>query len=161
MKKIPLTQGKYALVDDADYEWLSQWRWRVHNKPDGQIYARTSIKINNKWTTVFMHRLIMKPHPHLEVDHINRNGLDNRRENLRICTRRQNLFNAIGKIKSTSKYKGVSWSSGRKKWCVSIFANGRAINLGRYNNEIEAAKVYDQAAKKYFGEYARINIQGE
>lgn len=158
MKKIPLTQGKFAIVDDADFEWLSQYKWRIQNKRNGNYYARCSMKLSGKWVTQTMHRLIMNAEKGKDVDHINHNGLDNRRQNLRICTRKQNLQN-IRKRSKTSKFKGVSWSQSRHRWCASICVNQKRINLGRYKTEDEAAMAYDKAAKMYFGEFANLNFK--
>jgi hypothetical protein len=159
MKQIPLTQGKFALVDDADLEWLSQYKWRIHKKPGGRFYARTSIKINGVWKTVGMHQLIMGL-PEQEVDHRNRNGLDNQRCNLRECSRSHNQQNTI-RPGGTSSFKGVSWQSSRRKWLAAICVNQKRINLGRYINEIDAAKAYDEAAKLHFGENALTNFKGQ
>lgn len=158
MKLIPLTQGYFAIVDDADYEWLSQFKWRIQKKPNNRYYARTSIKIGNKYKTVGMHRLIMNSPQGMDVDHINRNGLDNRRANLRVCTRSQNIQNTSTCKNSSSQYKGVSWSKDRKLWCAAICFNSKRINLGRFRSESDAIQAYDQKAKELFGEFANTNF---
>lgn len=157
MKRIELSQGHFAIVDDEDYEHLIQHNW-YSRKTKNTIYAVANM---NK-TTVQMHRFIMKPERNFMVDHKNRNGLDNRRENLRICTRSKNLMNSKkpgGKL--TSKYKGVCYqkqSPGHLKcWKAEIRLNGKSIFLGYFYSEIEAAKAYNIAAVKYFGDFSNIN----
>lgn len=157
MKKIKLTQGKYALVDDKDFEWLNQWKWCIHHKRYYSQYAST--RINGK--TVYMHRAILGlcKGDGIYADHINGNGLDNRRRNLRKCTRQQNHRNQICKSKTqTSKYKGVSWCRYRSKWRVRIKLNSKRISLGRFVDERKAAEAYDRRARKEFGDFARPNF---
>jgi len=106
MREINLTQGKIALVDDGDYDYLMQWKWHADIKSN-TCYARRTIRIGKKPKRVYIHRVIMNPPSNMEIDHINHNGLDNRRCNLRICTHQENTFNTNG-FKRKSKYKGVS-----------------------------------------------------
>jgi hypothetical protein len=106
-----------------------------------------------------MHREIINAPDDLVVDHINYNGLDNRKANLRLATRRQNSLHVIRTINpGSSKYKGVSWNTNKKRWHVQITTNGKTIRLGYFTDEIEAAKAYDQAAKKYHGDFAALNF---
>ena len=106
-----------------------------------------------------MHRQILHPPGHLFVDHINHNGLDNRKANLRPATCAQNNYNRIHLRKSqSSKYTGVSWQKQSKKWMVQIRYKGRRIFLGLFEDEIQAAKAYDKAAKIYHGEFASLNF---
>jgi hypothetical protein len=93
----------------------------------------------------------------LEIDHINKNRLDNRKKNLRFCTRSENLYNKTTNKNNTSGYKGVVWDNQRRKWCASISIERRRINLGFFQNKEEAAKVYNEAALKYHGEFASVN----
>ncbi len=160
MKRIPLTQGKFALIDDKDFDLVSQHKWYADGRRRYTYYARADIlKDGDKKTTLRMHRLIMNPANGMEVDHIDGNGLNNCRLNLRICTRSQNARNQHPRGGS-SQYKGVSWHKRDKKWQVRIKANGNRSHLGTFTDEIEAAKVYDKAAKKLFKEFAYLNFKG-
>ena len=155
VREIPLTQGKVALVDDEDYEWLSKYKWRANKKSNG-YYATTLEKNNHK--CIKMHRLILNPKNTEEVDHINRDGLDNRRCNIRVVTHAQNMMNCIKHPGTSSKYKGVTWRKDNNLWRVLITINKKTISLGQFKNEIDAARTYDEAAKNLFGEYARVNL---
>jgi hypothetical protein len=152
MKQIELTQGKVALVDDEDYEWLSQWKWSyshgyaLRNRPGrGQKHAH-----------IYMHREILKPPDNMESDHINGNRLDNQKENLRICNSTQNKGNACIRSDNTSGHKGVFWNKYRQKWQAQIEKKGKNNNLGLFINMEDAIKAYEKAAAEYFGEFARI-----
>ncbi len=157
MKEIQLTKGKVAIVDDADYEWLNQWKWHA-GSGRGTIYALRKSGKRPFMKTICMHRLIMNTPNGMEVDHINMNGLDNRRKNLRNCTRIQNARNV--KILSTnhSGYKGVSWSKFANKWSAYINIDGKKSHLGYFCIVQDAARAYDKAAKEFFGEFARTNF---
>lgn len=147
MKEIPLTQGFVALVDDQDYWDLITYEWCVARRPTN-VYARSA--------KVLMHRHILG-RPDGDVDHRNGNGLDNRRENLRVTSRRLNNANARHRGGS-SQFKGVSWDIGRGRWQAGICAAGRRIALGRFDDETEAALAYDAAARHAFGEFAALNF---
>lgn len=153
MKTIKLTQNKIALVDDEDFEYLNQFKWLCANG-----YAIRKISINGKRKTIWMHRLIMNTPDDMQTDHIHHDPLDNRKENLRICTRQQNGMNRKSNKNSTSKYKGVSWKKREKKWQSYIQINGTSKHLGGFKSEEDAALSYNQAATKYFGEFALLNV---
>lgn len=158
MKEIKLTKGKVALIDDEDYEYLSRWRWKALNgKGDWCAVRNTRAKVKSKYVTLYMHRVIMDAPKGMTVDHINRNGLDNRRSNLRLATRRENQRNR-GPVKdSASKYKGVVFDKRNKKWKAQINTGECNKFLGYFDTPEEAAKVYDEAAKKYHGAFAWLN----
>jgi len=146
----------YAKVDDADYDWLSKYNWS-YGESCGNNYAYTYT--NGK--TIRLHSLIMgnPPSEDLTVDHKNDDSLDNQRINLRWATKSQQEFNK-GKqgVKCSSKYKGVSWNKYARKWSAYILYNGKRQHLGYFKDEIIAAKVYNNAAKKYYGDSVRLNI---
>lgn len=157
MKRIPLTRGKFAIVDDEDFEWLSKKSWYAFF--NGWIfYAATnkSIKIDKTRKTFLMHRIILNPLAEMQIDHKNGNGLDNRRNNLRICIQEENNRNKIGKSHS-SIYKGVTWDKNRNCWKAAISKQNKIINLGRFKDEKEAAFAYNFMAVKLGGEFAYLN----
>jgi len=156
--KIPLTKGRFAKVDPEDYIWLSQFRWHCKTNVNA-IYAVRTVSINGKSKRIYMHRLITDTPPHLVCDHINHDGLDNRKANLRNCTITQNNANSRSAANSSSKYKGVSWSKTKCKWVAYIKKDGRQFFLGHFSSESTAAKAYDTSAKKYFGEFANLNFK--
>lgn len=156
-KQIPLTRGKYAIVDDEDYEWLNQWKW-FHGRYKHGEYAQRSVYKDGKQTTQFMHRIILKTPDELLTDHINRNGLDNRRANLRICTATQNGSNRLVPKHNTSGYKGVGWHKQRQRWRARATADGIEHFLGYFSDIEEAAHAYDRAAIKFHGEFATLNF---
>ena len=153
MKEITLINSdKVTLVDDGDYEEVSKYRWCL--TPQG--YARNTLRRKHN---IFMHRLILKSPKGIGTDHINRNTLDNRRENLRFATQSQNNMNSLKHRDAlTSRFKGVSWQKAREKWMAVIGIDGKYIFLGRFNSEEQAARAYDRAALKHFGEFARVNF---
>lgn len=159
MRQIPLTQGKVALVDATNYEWLNQWRWHV--KQDGHtFYAARNITVaKNKRRIERMHRLILRLQPGNEqqCDHRDGNGLNNQISNLRVCTRAQNQHSQRNQRGGTSKYKGVHWSHRENKWCSKIQLNRKQIHLGYFGSEVKAARAHDVAALKYHREFALTN----
>jgi len=166
MKTIPLTQGKVAIVDDYDYEWLQQWKWHFAvPKPwfgSGKGYARRH-QLQPKKQNIYMHREILRrvgEKEFLHTDHINRNPLDNRRINLRPATRGANLINRPPDCNNTTGFKGVTLHriKGRSdKWRARIRVQGVLKSLGLFSALVEAAKVYNEAAFEYFGDFAYLN----
>lgn len=153
VKKVVLTQKKVALISDADAEAIYQFKWhavRIHNA----WYAAASVG----GTRIYMHRFVLSPPDNAEIDHINGNGLDNRRSNLRICTHAQNLANQQPQSrKKYSRFKGVTWCKRDKIWIAQIKVAQRRYSLGRYDDEADAARAYNRAATKHFGDFARLN----
>ncbi len=156
-KKIPLTQGQFAIVDDEDYTEISKWKWSAGKTPY-TYYAQRGLLREGKWTTMRMHCQILNTKKGEDVDHKDHNGLNNTRGNLRLCTRSQNLSNRTPKKGCSSKYKGVSWAKKQQKWSAQIGFNKKIKNIGRFGNEIEAARAYDEAANELFGEFACTNF---
>jgi len=160
MKQIELRgkygQGKFAIVDDVDYEHLVKIKWYANL--DGYAVKRS------RWSSesALMHRYLMGTPDGLQVDHINGDRLDNRRCNLRLCNTAQNNRNMRpGARKGSSRFKGVHWCTTRRKWCAMIKDDHRRYNLGRFSSEIEAARAYDRKASELFGEFFRPNFPEE
>lgn len=159
MKEILLTQGKVALVDDEDFEYFNQWKWSA-SKQGNTYYALRKVTVSkNKELTTIMHRVITQALHGINIDHINGNGLDNQRKNLRFATKAQNAMNKNKQCNNVSGYKGVSWAKRQKKWRACIMVIGRNVHLGYFTIKETAALAYDKAAEKYYGEFARLNSQ--
>lgn len=164
MKQIKLNQGKFALVDDSDFEFLSQWKWHLAGRNYEYAYRSTHIGSHKdgsrKQVNYSMHREIMKAPKDLQVDHINGNKLDNRRDNLQLCNNQQNHQKIGLTAKNTSGYKGVSYIKRKwqnKRWKAEIKINNKVTYLGSFFTKEEAAKVYNEAAQKYYGNFAYLN----
>jgi hypothetical protein len=158
-RRITLSQGKYAIVDPEDFERLNKHKWYAHKIGNTFYAVRTAGPRRNR-RNIWMHREIIRLPRHLVVDHINHDGMDNRKANLRPATRAQNNYNRliIKRKGSSSKYKGIAWKKENKKWQAQIHFNGECIFLGYFKDEIKAAKAYDEAAKKYYGQFAYLNF---
>lgn len=155
MKEIPLSQGKFALVDDEDFAQVSRFNWFYSTG-----YAVRNIKLDtNVYKMELMHRFLLGLNfgDGKIVDHKNGNGLDNRRENLRICSKLENQRNQGPRHTKTSKYKGVGYFKRDKKWRARIKVGEKDIEIGKFTTEKEAALAYNKAALKYFGEFAWLN----
>ncbi len=153
VKRIPLSQGLFALVDDEDYEWLNQWKWTAHLGPGGRVcaYRKVDQGKGKLGRNIWMHRAMLNAPADMEVDHINGDALDNRRENLRLASRAQNLRNRKTFRNSKSGFKGVVFNPVNGKWRVTI-------NFGTFDTPEEAATAYDEALKKLFGKFAKPNL---
>ncbi len=157
VKEIPLTQGKVALVDDEDFEWLAQFKWCL-SRTSTTEYALRRVGRRGSRHGVFMHRAILGTPPGTVTDHANGNGLDNRRSNLRICSQSQNGGNsAKWRTPCSSQYKGVYLGSGGRSWRAHAMLHGRTVHLGSFASEREAAQAYNAWAVKTWGEFARVN----
>lgn len=160
MKEIPLTKGLTALVDDEDYERLSAYRWFGERSKNGRTgYAVTKSGYGRKGTkSIRMHQILMGDgEPGLEIDHKNRNGLDNRRSNLRWATKAQQRANQPVRVDSKTGFKGVNLLHG-KYWAAHIAAEGRQLHLGYFPSSEDAARAYDAKARELFGEFACLNF---
>ena len=160
MHLVELTRGRFAIVDDVDVDLVRGYAWSVRSGASGTMYASSVLReadALNGPKTLTMHRLIMQPPNGWEVDHINGDGLDNRRCNLRICTRTQNARNVRAQ-QGSSSFKGVSWIRSAKKWRAGIRASGKKIYLGQFDAEEDAARAYDDAARTLHGEFAWLNF---
>jgi hypothetical protein len=157
-RRIWLGDGQFAILDQKDYYRLSKFKWYIKGS-FGKFYAARNYKYDSRQTkTVSMHREIMSAPAGLLVDHKNRDGLDNRRANLRLATYSQNNCNKLKRENTSSQFAGVCFNKRGKRWGASIGNKGERIFLGYFDSEIDAAKAYDIAAKKYHGEFARLNF---
>jgi hypothetical protein len=162
MKRIPLTQGKEALVDDQDYEYLMQWKWCWHwTARRTTTYARRDIGGRRHKSSVHMHRVIAERMGHLaqgrQIDHVDGNGLNNQRSNLRVATQSENGGNRGRNRNNKSGYKGVCWDATRQKWLAALKHRGRQVLHKRFDDPKEAARAYNDAALKHFGAFAFLN----
>jgi len=149
MKSVPLSNGEFALVDDADYSRVTQYPWHVNH--DGRVVGNVGDKV------IFLNRFLMNPRDDEEVDHKNRDKLDHQRCNLRICDSSQNKMNRPGKGR-VSKYKGVTLYRPKNLWRARISAYGKHFFIGYFKDEVEAARAYDRWARELHGEFAYLNF---
>jgi hypothetical protein len=154
-KLIPLTQGKFAIVDAEDYDWLVQYKWHCQ-RADNRFYAVR--RQHGKEARIPMHRQIMHASKGQLVDHIDGNGLNNRKSNLRFCSAAQNAWNRRPDRCCYSRYKGITWSKNHKKWHAHITKSGRSMYLGHFDDQAEAAIAYDRKAEQLFGQFAYLNF---
>lgn len=161
MREILLTQNQIALVDDADYDWLNQWKWFASKDRSGNFYAvRHSSKKKSNGHLIKMSRQILglKYGDKRQADHRDHNTLDNRQGNIRICTSQQNRFNQKPHRNTTSQFKGVTWDRQTGKWLTAIYINKKRNHIGRFILEEVAALAYDMIAIQEFGEFAYLNF---
>lgn len=145
MKKVKLTQNKFAIVDDEDFDFINQWKWFLNDNG----YAVRSVWKGKK---IRMHRLINQTLEGMDTDHINRNRLDNRKSNLRTLTRSQNNLNTGLWNHNTSGVKGVTWDKSRNKWAAQIQVKGKNVHLGRYEKFNSAKLAREQGEIIYYGQ---------
>lgn len=166
MRFIELTQGQRTTVDDKDYPFLAQWKWYAIKTRNGWYAARRKGLFEKGGKTVFMHNQLSKRMNLLipegsHVDHADRNGLNNTRKNLRVATHSENNINTGLLPTNTSGYKGVSWNKNSQRWDASIIYQGRSFNIGASDSKEYAARLYDYAAKKLFGNFAYLNFPND
>lgn len=152
---IRMMGGHEVTVDRSDYEWLSSFKWCLQS---GRYAFNRSVGL--------MHRAILEADSSCQVDHINGNGLDNRRANLRLCKRKENNRNRTKGLERagrtcSSRYKGVCWKRAKSTWVAQISVDGVSRHLGYYACEVDAARAYDKAAAEHYGEFARLNFPNE
>jgi len=149
----------FAKVDDEDYDYLMQWRWQAHRSNSRTYIARRTLHNWPKTKTIYMHRIIMNTSPDLQVDHIDHDGLNNQKYNLRNCTSEQNVKNVLAR--GEVKYLGVNYKRDRGYVYIQsrIWSNGKSIYLGSFKTLEDAAMAYDRAAKIYHKEFANLNFK--
>jgi len=153
MKTIVLTQNKFTIVNNKDFKYLNQFTWFTMKKRN-KFYVCGSV--NGK--KVYMHRLLLNAKKNQYVDHINGNPLDNRKQNLRLCSNSENLRNRTKNSNNTSGFKGVWRNKISKCWIVTLTIKGKSKYFGAFKNKKDAAKAYDKAALKYYKEFAKLNF---
>jgi hypothetical protein len=155
--EITLSNGMVALIDDGDAETIGRYKWHASTtKRSKTHYAKA--RITHPQVGSFMHRVILC-FPLLTVDHINGNGLDNRRCNLRFCTHQQNSLNVRNRLcPKTSRFRGVYFCKTTKKWCAQIRHNMKLITIGSFNDELSAAIAWDERALQLRGDFAILNF---
>ncbi len=157
MKIIHLTKGYRTLVDDEDYERFNQFHWEAVER-DNTVYAVRKVSIEGRTKTLFLHREILGlTEPSILTDHRDQDGLDNRKQNLRACNINENNRNQKARKGCSSKYKGVHAVNKKRKWKAEIYIEGKKYNLGVHDNELDAARAYNEKAKELFGEFAWLN----
>ena len=165
MAVITTAKGDQILVDDEDYEWLSGFVWFIRSSGSGKVrYAEKNDSIGEgRRTKQRMHRLLLgfEYGDRRFVDHINGNGLDNRKENLRVCTRTQNTWNQGISSANTSGYKGVSYHKGKGKWQAGISVNSKRKHLGMFETPEQAHQAYCDAAKAMHGEFVNFGANNK
>lgn len=153
MKLIPLSQGRFAMVDDRDFEELSELKWSCSGKKTRPYAAAYS---DGEW--LYMHRVVAKPEAGMFVDHRDGDTLNNQRSNLRCCQHRQNIRNSKISKRNKTGFKGVSFNTQKNRFVAHIKVNYRSKYLGYFNNARDAAAAYNRAAMKWFGAFSNLNV---
>lgn len=156
-KQIPLTRGQFAIVDEADFAIANQYKWHAI-RPHRIWYAVRTIWGHGENSSQYLHRFLLGNPQGVSIDHVDGNGLNCARSNLRIATKSQNDANRGRQENNKSGYKGVHWATRDKKWIAKIKVDGRQIYVGGFDNPVDAALAYDAAAHKYFGAFAGTNF---
>ena len=159
MKTLELTKGKIALIDDDDYACALQYQWYATLRKC-VWYAYRMVCVDDKQAMIFLHRFLMEPPAGMQVDHIDGDGLNCTRANMRLCTLAENTRNRRRPVTNTSGYKGVSWHKLRGKWRAEIGVDCRNKHLGLFESKDDAALAYNNAALEHYGEFARLNVIG-
>lgn len=153
--RVPLSRGKYALIDAADADRVLAFKWHATSPVRGKSYAARNIRLpDGRKTIQLLHRFLMDPPAGMEVDHKNGDGLDCTRQNMRIATRQQNCANMPKNCRNTSGYVGVTWDKAKRRWRAQIKVSGRMIALGRFDTALEAARARAAFARDVHGEFA-------
>ncbi len=147
MKRIPLTRGQFAVVDDEDFEFLSQWKWHALKQPNTYYAART-VRVNGRKVTIWMHREINKTPDGMLTDHLNGDGLFNRRHNLRAASHQDNMINCGRHVTGSSKYRGVSWHKRLNRWIAQITVDYKNVWIGSFHTEEDARDAYETKRAK-------------
>ena len=158
MKRVPLTQGEFAMVDDEDFDLVMRHKWQVKRSPKSdRKYAMATVVVNGKQTTIMMHRLILDYYAPL-FDHHDGDGLNNQKSNLRKASNVENGRNRKLQ-KHSSRFKGVHWNKQTNRWTASIRINKILKHLGYFDSEVDAAIAYDAESEAHFGQFSKNNKQ--
>lgn len=159
MIEIKLSQNQVTIIDEESLDVASKYHWHAdYDKKLRKFYAKTDIRVNGLRKKLRLHRLVMNAQKGDVIDHINGNTLDNRLSNLRKCTVSENAKNRSLNKNNTSGYKGAVWHAPTQKYQARIYVNGKWRSMGMHAEAKDAARAYNEAAKKYFGEYAKLNV---
>lgn len=157
MKRVQLSQGKFALVDDGDFDSVNRWKWSFQKMPTVDGYAVRVVKENGRYRKIYLHRFLCGFPTGKVIDHVDGDGLNNQRENLRVCVQHENISNQRKKKNNTSGFKGVSFHRRTGKWAAQITFQRVKRHIGLFPDAQSASDAYDQASKKTHGEFGLPN----